>query len=162
MTRINVTETTHDPYDAEETIVRVAGWFDVDKATAYQEDTEWNGNNHISKATGSQWDHQILYRTAKGRWVLHCWSSDTRSSTPSYEFVTDDDAREWLIAQREDEAVAKYFGELEEERGPGRPEVGGAVHVRLGELLPRIDAEAERLGVNRAEAIRRLLAKVLG
>lgn len=161
MTRINVTETTDDPCNSEETIQRVAGWFDLDKATAFEEDTEWDGSNRISKATGSQWNHQMLYRTAKGRWVLHCWSQ-WQGSTPSYEFIGDTDAREWLIAQREDEAVAKYFGDLEEERGPGRPEVGGAIHVRLGGLLPRVDAEAERLGVNRAEAVRRLLAKVLG
>lgn len=158
--RINVTETTHDPYDTEETIVRVAGWFDIDKATAYEEDTEWDGNNRISKATGSPWDHQILYRTAKGRWVLHCWSQ-WQGSTPSYEFVTDEVAREWLIAQNEDAAVEEHFGELEEERGPGRPEVGGAVHLRLGDLLPKLDARAKEMGVARAEAARRLLAEAL-
>lgn len=158
--RVNVTETTDPEYYEGPTGTRVAGWFDIDKATAYEEDTEWDGNNRISKATGSQWDHQILYRTAKGRWVLHCWSQ-YQGSTPSYEFVTDEVAREWLIAQNEDGAVREHFGELEEERGPGRPEVGGAVHLRLGDLLPVLDTYAAGMALNRAEAARKLLAQAL-
>lgn len=158
--RINITETVNDPYDEKDGAVRLVGWFDIDKATAYEEDTEWDGSNRISKATGSRWDHQILYRTAKGRWVLHCWSQ-WQGSTPTYEFVTDEAAREWLIAQNEDAAVEEHFGELEEERGPGRPEVGGAVHLRLGDLLPKLDARAKEMGVARAEAARRLLAEAL-
>lgn len=34
----------------------------------------WNGSNHISQATGSQWEHESLLRTAGGWWVLHRWS----------------------------------------------------------------------------------------
>jgi hypothetical protein len=49
-------------------------FFDMDKATKYEEDTYWNGNNHISKATGSQWSHEILFKTASGKWVLNCYS----------------------------------------------------------------------------------------
>ena len=33
-------------------------WFDLDKAESFEEETQWNGNNHISKATGSQWEHE--------------------------------------------------------------------------------------------------------
>ena len=44
---------------------------DTDNATAsWEEGTRWNGNNHISLATGSQWDHQKLYRSRRGRYWL--------------------------------------------------------------------------------------------
>ncbi len=48
-------------------------WFDASKAQAWEERTEWDGSNHISLATGSQWDHERLYRTAKGEWTVQCW-----------------------------------------------------------------------------------------
>lgn len=41
-------------------------WFNPDAAKEYEEATWWNGNNHVSKATGSQWDHEKLYLTPKG------------------------------------------------------------------------------------------------
>ena len=46
--------------------------------------------------------------------------------------------------------------------GPGRPEVGGAVHVRLGSLLPAVDKWAELEGVSRAEAVRQLVGRQIG
>ena len=47
------------------------GWFDRDAAKGrYDEDTRWDGSNHVSVATGSQWDHEMLYRTPQDRWVL--------------------------------------------------------------------------------------------
>lgn len=47
--------------------------------------------------------------------------------------------------------------ELENGRLPGRPAIGGAVHVRLGDALPRVDEWARRNEVTRAEAVRRLV-----
>lgn len=162
MTRINIYETETDDYGQVGERVLV-GWFNRDTAEKFDESTHWDGNNHISDATGTQWDHEVLYRTAGGRWVLHGWSQWIgRGET--YEFVSEDRAKTWLLSQHEDDAVAKYFGEVAEESGPapvGRPEVGGVVNVRLGALLPRVDAEAERAGESRAEAIRRLLAAAL-
>lgn len=38
----------------------------------------------------------------------------------------------------------------------GRPEIGAAIHVRLGDLLPAIDEFAARAGLSRAAAVRRL------
>lgn len=49
-------------------------WFDSAKTESFDEETYWNGNNHISKATGSQWDHERLLRTAGKRWILETWS----------------------------------------------------------------------------------------
>lgn len=148
MGRINITEA--DEYTSEPTLV---GWFDPDKATEIAEDTDWDGSNHISVATGSQSEHECLYRTAGGRWVLHGWSQ-WQGTLPSYRFVADEQAREWLLRNGRDEAVEEHFGAVEPERGPGRPEIGGAVHVRLGDLLPAVDAAAADAGVSRAEWVR--------
>jgi hypothetical protein len=75
---------------------KIIGWFDKDQAHLFDEDTYWNGNNHISKATGSQWDHQALYRTRCERWVLHCWSQ-YQGSEETYEEITPQDAALWLV-----------------------------------------------------------------
>jgi len=72
-------------------------WFDDRKGTSWDESTTWNGNNHVSDATGSQWEHETLYRTAKGTWVLHSWSQ-WQGSLPSYEVINETTATEWLIA----------------------------------------------------------------
>ena len=71
-------------------------WFDNDKAQEFTENTEWNGNNNISKVTGCQWDHQILYRTASGRWVLNAWSQ-CQGTMESYFEITDQEAAEWFM-----------------------------------------------------------------
>lgn len=153
MSRVNVYAKA-DEYGYEKP--ELLGWFDPAKAEEFDEDTDWDGSNHISVATGSQFAHQSLYRTAKGRWVLHEWSQ-WQGSMPSWEFLGDNEAREWLLKNKRDEAVERFFGEIEEEKGPGRPSVGGAVHVRLGDLLPSIDAYAAKHGISRAEAIRQLV-----
>lgn len=79
-------------------------WFSTRAATTWEEDTRWDGRNHISLATGSQWDHEQLYRTPKGTWVLHCWSQ-WQGSRPSYEVISEAEAHAWLIANGEASAV---------------------------------------------------------
>jgi hypothetical protein len=139
----------------------LAGWFDTAKAECFNEATRWNGNNHISVPTGSQWAHEELYHTVGGRWVKHAWSQ-WQGTLPRWTFVSEDEAQEWLLLNEEDEAVGRLFGDVVEESGPGRPEIGPAVHTRLPEeLLAQIDADAKAHGESRAEAIRRLLAKAL-
>lgn len=70
-------------------------WFDDAKAKSFEEKTRWNGNNHISKATGSQWEHETLYRTAGGIYVVH-HSSQWQGSTDTIEEITASDAAKWL------------------------------------------------------------------
>lgn len=154
MARINVYD--QDEYDGPQLI----GWFNPHTSESFEEDTYWDGNNHISVTAGKD-NHEKLYRTKGGRWVKYWWSQ-WEGRQPTYEFLTDDDAKVWLLKNSRDEAVEKYFGELPEESGPGRPEVGGAVHVRLGELLSRVDAYAAEKGLNRAAAVRELIAASLG
>ena len=76
-------------------------WFDVDGADHYREGTRFDGQNQISRATGSQWDHEDLYRTRGGRWVLCSWSQWQGSGT-SYVVVTPDVAAAWLVRQGRD------------------------------------------------------------
>lgn len=64
---------------------------------SYEEATRWNGNNHISVATGSQWDHQTLYRSRKGRYYVE-HTSQWQGSAPHAEFVSPEEAARWLLA----------------------------------------------------------------
>jgi len=70
-------------------------YFDADKAQSWDEGTRWDGRNHISKASGSQWEHEALYRTEGGVYVLHHWSQ-WQGSNESYEEVTAEEAAAWL------------------------------------------------------------------
>ncbi|WP_038040171.1 hypothetical protein [Thermorudis peleae] len=71
-------------------------WFDREKATRFDEAREWDGRNWVSKATGSQWDHEELYRTKSGRWIRHWWSQ-WQGSTDRWEEVTEAEAVRWLL-----------------------------------------------------------------
>lgn len=158
MTRINVYRDNDDSYGEGQIL---DGWFSLDSATGYDEATRWDGSNHISIPTGSQWNHEGLYRTGGGRWVLHSWSQ-WQGSNPSYRFVGDAAAREWLLANDHDDAVTQWWGAPEAERGPGRPEIGMPINIRLGdELLARVDKYAALHGRSRAETIRELVAAAL-
>jgi hypothetical protein len=99
MARINVTD---------ETGREVVGCFNdkAEGALRFSEGTRWNGNNHISLATGSQWDHEALHLTARRRhWVLNRWSQ-WQGSADIYTFICDTEAFAWLLANgRVDEAA---------------------------------------------------------
>jgi len=71
-------------------------WFDLDKATKYEEATSWNGRNRISVATGSQWDHEALYLTESGRWIKHWWSQ-WQGSADQWLEISPEEAATWLI-----------------------------------------------------------------
>lgn len=158
MTRINITE--RDEYTGR---IKVTGWFDDSTGERFGEDTRWDGSNHISVNTGSQWDHEELYRTAGGRWVRHEWSQ-RQGAQDRYAFVSDEQAREWLIVNEEDdETLERLFGVAPDpERGPGRPEIGPPIKATMPpEITARLDEIAARDGVSRAEVIRRLLEQAL-
>jgi hypothetical protein len=88
-------------------------WFDLDSAECFDEHTWWNGNNHISKATGSQWDHEKLYRTAGGRWILNQWSQ-WQGSSETWEEINDAEAAAWLVTNNHEphEACEEQYNEL--------------------------------------------------
>ena len=71
-------------------------WFDLEKAERFPEDADWDGRNWISRATGSQWEHETLYRTAGGRWILH-WFSQWQGTRDRWEEVDAETAAAWLV-----------------------------------------------------------------
>lgn len=132
---------------------RLVGWFDWNKAARWS-DADYNGNGSGGTARG-----QAVILTAQGKWVLENWSS-WQNETDQYEYITADEAREWLLRNNEDKAVEEHFGEIpeEEDRRGGRPEIGGRITTALGEeRLGSVDLYAEQTGLSRAEAIRQLI-----
>ena len=70
-------------------------YFDLNTATQYNEGTEFDGNNMISIATGSQWEHEKLYHSASGTWILNHWSQ-WQGSTERDTVIDDTAAAIWL------------------------------------------------------------------
>ena len=74
----------------------------TDNATAeWGEKTRWDGHNHVSVATGSQWEHERLYRSRKGRYYIEHFSQ-WQGSTPRAEWVSLESAAAWLLANEHD------------------------------------------------------------
>lgn len=88
-------------------------WFDLEAATSFEEATRWDGHNHVSLATGSQWEHEQLYRTKSGRWVLNTWSQ-WQGSTESWTEIDDGAAARWLVINEHEPhpACAEQFSQL--------------------------------------------------
>ena len=70
-------------------------WIDLHEAESFDEATWWNGKSRISKATGSQSQHQQLYHVAPGRWVIQSWSR-FQGVSDTWEEVDHDAAAKWL------------------------------------------------------------------
>ena len=71
----------------------------VDPARAteiWEEASDWDGNNHISRVTGSQWKHQKLYRSKKGRYYVE-HTSQYQGSRSHFEWVSREEAAQWLM-----------------------------------------------------------------
>jgi len=132
---------------------RITGWFDWDAIKG-----RWSDRDHNNNGSGGRGRGEEVILTAGGKWVMNHWTAwQGESSTRVY--MTADAARDWLLRNEEDSAVEEYFGELaeEEDRRPGRPEIGDPVQVRFhSSQLARIDAYAGSAGIKRAEAIRQL------
>jgi hypothetical protein len=145
------------------------GWFDSDSCTdVISEGTSWDGHNHRGVISGLQVGYESLLRTRQGRWVRHYDSTNEFNGPEYYQFLTDDEAKDWLLrseADAADEIIEKYFGEVEEEAGPnlgGRPAIGKKCEVRLDEeTLAKVDARAAEQDVSRAEMLRRLVVAAL-
>ncbi len=89
---------------------------DTDNATAsWEEARDWNGSNHISRATGSQWNHQKLYKSRKGRYYIEHWSQ-MQGSRAHVEWVSPEEAARWLLHNDETlpADLEKYADEVSE------------------------------------------------
>lgn len=82
---------------------------------SWEECTDWNGNNHISRATGSQWNHETLYKSAKGNYYIVS-SSQIQGNMDYARWVTPQDAARWLLLMEEDlpEDLEQYGEEVSE------------------------------------------------
>jgi len=67
----------------------------------WEEATQWDGSNHISLATGSQWDHERLYRSRKGRYYIERCSA-WQGTIPSAEWISNEAACRWLLTNEYD------------------------------------------------------------
>jgi len=75
---------------------------DTDNAQAsWEEAKDWDGSNHISRATGTQWDHQKLYKSRKGRYYIECWSQ-WQGSRAHVEWLSPEAAARWLLHNDEE------------------------------------------------------------
>jgi hypothetical protein len=82
-------------------------WFDSETAVMFEEETYHNGSNWISKATGSQWNHERLYQTKSGRWILNTYSQVQGTPEAVYE-IEAIEAAQWFGKQGfQDEQVPK-------------------------------------------------------
>jgi len=63
---------------------------------SWPEKTDFNGNNHISRATKDQWTHEKLYRSRKGRYYVE-HTSQWQGSQPHVEWVSPEEAARWLL-----------------------------------------------------------------
>jgi hypothetical protein len=85
---------------------------DTDKASDFwEEGSRWNGSNHISMATGSQWHHQRLHKSRKGRYYVE-HSSNYQGTTPHVEWVSPQEACRWLLANEHDPESDGFPGDL--------------------------------------------------
>lgn len=73
------------------------GWIDLETAKCWQEGKRFDGRNHVSLATGSQWEHEALYRSKKGAYIIQSWSQWQGSSETWYR-IESSTAAQWLIA----------------------------------------------------------------
>lgn len=71
-------------------------WFNQESSKSFKENTRWDGNNHISLSTGSQWRHEMLFRTKSQKWILNFWSQ-YQGEPETYNEITDQEAAEWFI-----------------------------------------------------------------
>jgi len=68
---------------------------------SWKETTDWNGNNHIGRATKTQWEHQTLYRSRKGRYYVE-HESQWQGTLPHAEWVSNEEAARWLLLMEEE------------------------------------------------------------
>jgi hypothetical protein len=137
----------------------IEGYFNPETAVRYEQAREWDGENMVGVITRSQWIDEYLYRTKRGRWVLHHDATRYHDGPDTYRFVSDTYARNWLLrSEINDDAIAEYFSPVADERGPSHLQTGPPVMLRLGELLPQVDEAAAASGLTRGEMVRRLIA----
>lgn len=81
------------------------GWFDPTRARTWKESTHWDGLMLVSGATGSGFDHEQLYRTPRGVYILNAWS-DWQGGPDTYTRIDAAEASAWLVRMGHDPETA--------------------------------------------------------
>jgi hypothetical protein len=81
----------------------------------WDEDTYFDGSNRISRATGSQWNHQTLYRSRKGRYYL-IHTSQWQGSRDRCEWISHQEATRWLYENEQEipDELSEYVDQVSE------------------------------------------------
>ena len=75
---------------------------DTDNASQmWKEDTYWDGNNTCGVHTRSQWVHQELYRSRRGRYYIET-CSQWQGSQPHAEWISNHGAARWLLINNDE------------------------------------------------------------
>lgn len=80
----------YNDYDPEPVVVST-----TKAKKSWDEAWDWQNSNPISRATGSQWEHETLYLSSKNRFYIVS-ESNWQGSVPSAKFVTAEQAAAWL------------------------------------------------------------------
>jgi hypothetical protein len=73
-------------------------WFDVDAARRWDEAAIMaDDGTPISRATGNSWEHEALFLTTKGTFIIHCYN-DRNRSLDSFAEYDPKEAVKWLLA----------------------------------------------------------------
>lgn len=78
-------------------------------AQVWHDRTDFDGRQRYSLATGSPWDRETLYLSARGVWYVEATSA-WQGSRPHARRVTDRAAARWLLSQGYDlpDQLARY------------------------------------------------------
>jgi hypothetical protein len=77
---------------------RNGSWFNIENADCYREITYFDGNNFISQVTNSQWEHEFIFITQGGKYILNSWSA-WQGSIDRYEEISREVAAKWFAKQ---------------------------------------------------------------
>ena len=154
MSRVHVIRRESDDHPPE-----VAGWFEPDNATMFEQKrpprSRRFGAGRLSGDGGHHSCPQRLFKTSDARWVRAIEFGEESGLGVEHRFITSAEASLWLQENGHADAVDSVDSAAE--RGPGRPEIGGLVQVRLGDILVSVDQFAAARDMKRADAIRELL-----
>ena len=89
-------------------------WFSSETAELFKKETYHNGKNWISKSTGSQTEHEYLYSTKGGRFILNSFSN-YQGIQDTYEEISNEEAAVWFSKNgfEPHQACEKEFKDLE-------------------------------------------------
>lgn len=115
----------------------VEGWYDPDAVTVdLDEARDFDGHSHIGRSSSMKINRQNLVRTSGGRWVLTTDRRPEFNGPLERVFVTDEQARQWLLVNDHEETAEKWFGPIGDEHASLRT---------LGERLAAAQAALDKL-----------------